>query len=211
MWGQGGTATDAGAQWAQPGPWQTVRLAGQPLPGKAEVLGGSASRRVDVKNAPGADGAGITDRGLEPSRFKVRVTLWTAEHLAAWERRLPRIQPRAGKGGLQRASIYHPALAHLGITEVCITQVSALQPGSTVGTYVSEIDCLQWLPPGKNVTKTITKSTPSIPDVETSGDNYQLPNGQSVSVAPEASSVSPPSELESGPNYSTPAGQETTA
>jgi len=199
MWDQGGSNADLGAQWAQPGPWQSVRIAGEQLPGKAEVIGGAAARKVDVKHATGADGAGVTDRGLEPARFKIRVSLWTGEHLARWERIVARVQPRAGKGGLQRVSVYHPALAQLGIHHICIVQVSVLQPGNVRGVYTTEIDCLQWMPPGKDVTKTVSTNSPSLTDLDASSSNYQLPNGKSVHVAPEASSVSPPSETEAAP------------
>jgi hypothetical protein len=211
LWEQAASVDDDGAEWAQPSPWNVVKLDGSPLPGRAEVVGGAAARKVDVKTPAGGDGAGITDRGLEPARFKIRVSLWTAKHLEAWEQLVPRLNPRAGKGGLRKTSIYHPALATIGVSEVCIASISALQPGSTAGVWQAEIDCLQWQPySGKDSTKKVTKGgAPALSTLvtQTGGTSGYTGSGSSF-FFPQAVDPQDPATVDFGPGYSLPDGVE---
>lgn len=211
LWEQGASADDAGAEWAKPSPWNIVKLDGVQLPGRAEVLGGAAARKIDVKTPAGGDGAGITDRGLEPARFKIRVSVWTEKQLASWEQLVPRLNPRAGKGGLRKTSIYHPALATIGVSEVCIASIGALQPSGTAGVYQAEIDCLQWQPySGKDATKKVTKGgAPALSTlVSQTGGAAGYTGSESSFYFPHAIDPQDPATVDFGPGYSLPDGVE---
>lgn len=63
--------------------WDTVYLAGAPLPGLATVSG-AHGRKLDVKSAPGRNGARIIDKGYEPAKIEITLRMWTPEHLDDW-------------------------------------------------------------------------------------------------------------------------------
>lgn len=213
LWEQGASADDGGAEWSKPSPWSTVKLDGVQIPGLAEITGGAAGRKIDVKSPAGGDGAGITDRGLEPARFRIRVSLWTARHLEAWEQLVPRLNPRAGKGGLRKVSIYHPALATIGVSEICIASIGALQPGGTAGVWQTEIECLQWQPySGKDATKKITKGAaggaPALSTLVSQGGAAGYTGSESSFSFPKATDPQNPATVDLGPGYSLPDGVE---
>lgn len=68
--------------------WDTVYLAGLALPGVASVTGGHG-RKLDVKSAPGRNGARIVDKGYEPAKVEIALRMWTKEQLLAWYRVAP--------------------------------------------------------------------------------------------------------------------------
>jgi hypothetical protein len=73
--------------------WDTVYLAGDAMPGVASVSA-SHGRKLDVKSAPGSNGARIVDKGYEPAKVEITLKLWTKEQLMAWYRIAPTLTYR---------------------------------------------------------------------------------------------------------------------
>lgn len=63
--------------------WDTVFLDGAALPGIARVSA-SHGRKLDVKSAPGMNGARIVDKGYEPAKVEITLKLWTDEQFQRW-------------------------------------------------------------------------------------------------------------------------------
>lgn len=93
--------------------WDTVYLAGSALPGVASVTGGHG-RKLDVKSAPGSNGARIVDKGYEPAKIEIALRMWTKEQLLAWYSLAPtltfRREPPASRSARSRNSAEAAAL-----------------------------------------------------------------------------------------------------
>jgi hypothetical protein len=126
--------------------WNGCGLGGYQLPGIVTVEDASTGRRLDTKKAPGADGAGIADKGLELAKFKITVTIWTQEHLTAWRDMQPTILPRERVSERKALEIVHPALVDLGITSVYVQKITALVPGSIPGARTATIHVVEYIP-----------------------------------------------------------------
>lgn len=83
--------------------WDTVYLAGSALPGIATVTG-SHGRKLDVKSAPGSNGARIVDKGYQPAKVEIALRMWTKEQLLAWYRVAPTLTYRREPPAASRAS-----------------------------------------------------------------------------------------------------------
>ena len=171
--------------------WDTAYLAGTQLPGLVKVET-SVTRKIDVKTAPGVDGATITFHGLDAARIALTITLWTPDHWAAWQALLPTVQPRAGKPPAKPVSFAHPATSSLGITAVYVEEVGAPKPGSVVGTKEIELKLVQWMKRRSVV------STPL--DL---GDTVATTQGQGGYGYSGGGAATPPSQ---SPSYTGPGG-----
>jgi hypothetical protein len=77
-------------------PWDTVSIAGIPLPGLCRVEPGTRrKKRLDKKAAKGRDGATITFQGYECSEIIVKCRIWTQEQLQALGQMMPVLIPPA--------------------------------------------------------------------------------------------------------------------
>ncbi len=143
-----GTLGDEGLPYWEDAPdvWDTVRIAGQDLPGNAKVSG-DVVRKLDKKNAKGVDGATITDDGADPTEIEIEIVLATREHWVAYQRVLPSIDPNLGKSKATAVDIVHPALALHQIRSVYVERVSIPVPGSDPQTRIVRIKAVGWLPP----------------------------------------------------------------
>jgi hypothetical protein len=205
IWAGAGDPGDKGAdEYLFPDQWDQVELGGELLPGIAEIVGGGTSQKLDVRSPKGSFSVTIVDNGTEPNRFSIRVTIWTQEQLDVWERMRVKLQPRPGKGGMQRVPIRHPECAAAGVTVVCVEGISFGKPGQARGSREYEIRCIQWTPEVKgNATKRMGKG-PSIPDILQTGQSRPPDGGYSPAAANFSSNTGvevyvPPSEAEAGP------------
>ena len=110
--------------------WDTVYLAGSALPGVASVTGGHG-RKLDVKSAPGRNGARIVDKGYEPAKVEIALRMWTKEQLLAWYRLAPtltfrREPPPASRSARSRSKVEEAALedARTVLTDSVVQGVS---------------------------------------------------------------------------------------
>lgn len=136
--------------------WDTVTLGNQDLPGIATV-DIKTKRKLDIKSAPGASGATITDQGYEPADVKISLRMWTREHLGMMEAMLKFISPKLSD--ITTAwDIMHPSTTLHGIVSVYIRGIDGPKRDRD-GTWTLDLDCVEWFPsPKKNQTKTATKS-----------------------------------------------------
>ncbi len=130
-------------------PWDTVFVAGQPLPGVARVGGKGVEHQVDVKKSPGRDGATFTDLGRDLSRFTITLVLQSQVDWDGFESMRSSLQPLSKTGRLQALSVAHPAINALGVTSLYFTRIGVPHPGSVIGTFEVELETIEFRPPKK--------------------------------------------------------------
>lgn len=77
-------------------PWDTLVLAGEVIPGKAEVQI-TRKRATDSRKAPGSEGGTTTDHGNELAEVSVTLTLWTEDQIRALEKVYHLLEPTPAK------------------------------------------------------------------------------------------------------------------
>lgn len=132
--------------------WDVVTLGGETLPGRC-VLRGQFARKIDVKQAPGRDGSTLTDLGYEPARIELTIWLWTEEHWEAFERLVPRIRPRPGKGMGEALDVSHPATSLYGIKSVYVERMGLPQDGAVKGVKEVSVGLIE-----------VRRTTPVVPN-----------------------------------------------
>jgi len=144
---------------AAPHLYDTCTLAGIKLPGIVRIAG-TLSRKLDKKNAKGADGATITDDGANAAEIELALIMWTEYHWEQYQEILPIINPVTHKGKLSPVDVVHPVLALHGINSVYVEEVSLPQDGSIPQTREVKIKITEWRPAPK-VPKKSTSTTPT--------------------------------------------------
>ena len=163
--------------------WDTAYLAGKQLPGVVAVKG-KTSRKIDIKNSPGSDGATITALGYEPAEIDITLRMWTPAQYIAWQAMLPDIQPKMGKPPASPLDLAHPGANSYGIKAVIIKNVSIPDIDDKQIATVT-ISCIQWLTAKKVGTQTAKTS--------------KGPDTPLVSNIPPPTLPGPPSGTNSGP------------
>ena len=161
--------------------WEKVSLGGFELPGLVDV-GGSKSRKVDIKEVKGSDGATITDNGYEPAKVTIDLRIRTPEELATWELVFRVIDPRRKGATSEPWSIAHPAVNMIGITSIFVQTIDV--PKLSNGVLSIKLQCVEWFPGPKKQRAGAGKSTGSI--------------ASQFAAAPKFTVV-PPSESPAGP------------
>ena len=138
--------------------WDSCQLGDMILPGHVTVTG-DVSRKLDVKSAPGSDGARITDKGYEPAKITIKCVMWLAGHKTQLQAALKYLHPRK-KGKTRDAyAISHAATELMGIKSVYIEKISLPVPGSIKGTKEITFTCVEWTQDSKtNVTSSPKKA-----------------------------------------------------
>lgn len=163
--------------------WNTAFLGGLQVPGGVEIKG-KTGRKIDVKPAPGTDGATVTDQGFDPAKPVLNVTLWTPLQYRTWLQLMAQYNPRPGKSAQKPTApitLDHDPSNDLGINVVMITGVSILEDGPVVGTKVGTIEMVQWVKPKKANTVTPDAALPS----ETDNNQYSGNSSASTPTAPD--------------------------
>jgi hypothetical protein len=121
--------------------WDQILIAGVQMPPKWRVEG-AISRKLEVKNAPGADGSYVRDQGYQPQQIRLTYTMWTAQHLAALDQLLsrPGVKPQK-QAKPQALDVVHPQLELLGIREIIVESISTLKE---TGSGIYEITFTAW-------------------------------------------------------------------
>lgn len=133
--------------------WDIFKVAGKALPGVASVEG-EKRYKIDKREAPGTDGATLTNLGLDTTEVTVRVRMWTADQFTRWcDNVVPLLQP--GKPGTKPKAlrVFHPALAAAGISSLYPMSVGLPVVRSEIAEVV--IKFVQFLPPNKSGVKTV--------------------------------------------------------
>jgi len=128
------------------------------MPGIWEITGGECARQVDHKKTKDKDGARIKDLGLLPPRFSARGRMCTPEDWDALQQIIPDINPRKKGGPKFPLSIFHPAVALLGVNTIYVERIRP--PELKDGILEIQIDMIEFAEPKKtNVSK--KPATPS--------------------------------------------------
>lgn len=172
----------------EPEIWDTITIAGKVLPGLC-VVDGQRGRKLDKKNAKGADGATISDDGADPTDVDIKLVLATRQQWIDYQRIVPLLDPATNKGKAKPVDVSHPALALHGINSIYIEKLSFPKPGSDRQTREVTIKATGWLPAPKSPEKSKSK-TPE------SSDNNQIDPSQYYQAGG------------SGPDYYTPEKQQ---
>lgn len=91
-----GTSPSGTPFWGEdPESWDSVVIKGQRLPGICAVKGKGFSQRLDRKKSAGKNGHSVTHLGVDCAKIEITITMWTEEHLRAWEKLIPLLKPRA--------------------------------------------------------------------------------------------------------------------
>jgi hypothetical protein len=96
-------------------PWDIVTIGGVRIPGIVELVP-KGERRVDEKKHSGSDGETLTIHGRNPSKFDIRVRIWTADQLAKFDTILSAVWAKHGRTGSAGASSSPAAGAATGET-----------------------------------------------------------------------------------------------
>jgi hypothetical protein len=122
-------ASEGTPDWeTNPDIWDILKLNGKVLPGPWNVTDGNGKRVIDVKKAPGLDGARIKDEGYEPGAITFEGQFlardWKAYEAIVADLR-PTLRKSKNKNGQLDGDIEaeHPKLRLLGITRVYLTEI----------------------------------------------------------------------------------------
>lgn len=165
--------------------WDVLVLAGVPMPGVAFVGGHGIQHHLDVKKAPGATGATITDLGRELGRIHVRLRMWTEAQLTEFKRVTPILQfrdPNTGK--LDPCDVIHPGLNAINIRSVLVHKIGIPTVGRhDHGLVEVELELIEFRPPkvGVNATHTPKASRPI--ENHLSG-NFMSSDGRTMTIRP---------------------------
>lgn len=125
--------------------WDNVVLGDIICPGSANSIENlSSGRKVDIKEAPGKDGASLVDQGKEPAKFTIVCTLATPQELREWSELVNRVRVKQGEAP-EAFSCAHPQLAMLNITSCYVLEVSGLDHQGA-GVWVGKLSCLEFIP-----------------------------------------------------------------
>lgn len=105
-------------------PWDDLFIDKKKMPGIWEVINGETVRDIDKKKAKATDAAKLTDLGNSPAKFSAIGRIYTRRDWVELQERIPKILPDHGKEK-RAVSIYHPAIALLGVLEVYITRATS--------------------------------------------------------------------------------------
>jgi hypothetical protein len=131
------------AHWDEPeAPWDRLQLGPHVMPGIWEITSGECARQVDHKKTKDKDGARIRDMGLLPPRMSARGRMSTVEDWEMLQQTMPDIHPRKAGGIKFPLSIFHPATALLGVTQVYVERIRP--PEIKDGILEISIDMIEW-------------------------------------------------------------------
>jgi hypothetical protein len=131
------------AHWDEPeAPWDRLQLGPHVMPGIWEITSGECARQVDHKKTKDKDGARIHDMGLLPPRLSARGRMVTVEDWEMLQQIMPDIHPKK-KGGIKfPLSIFHPAVAVLGVLQVYVERIRP--PEIKDGVLEISLDMIEW-------------------------------------------------------------------
>lgn len=144
--------------------WDTLKLGNDILPGPWDIEDGAAKRVMDIKKAPGLDGATIKDQGYENGALTCVGQFATPEQWLEMQGIAARL--RMTQKGKERkpVEISHPKASYLGITRVYITEV--VVPKLDNGIMTATIRVLEYIEKPKKTKKTKAQAAADATDNE---------------------------------------------
>lgn len=135
-------------------PWDKLLLGPHTMPGVWEITSGECARQVDHKKTKDKDGARIKDLGLLPPRFSARGRMVTQKDWDALQNLMPDINPRKKGGPKFPLTIFHPAIALLGVNTIYVERIRP--PELKDGVLEIQIDMIEFVSEPK-ATKIVKK------------------------------------------------------
>jgi hypothetical protein len=133
-----------------PQAWMVLLVENQPTPGWiTEMTGFGLKTGWDVQHGKGAKGATLTLTTQPTSKGSITWTIPNSIPLlfSQWAEFLPKFKYQPDKNTATNAvSVYHPALADVGITSVVVEEISIWKHNGR-GKYERKIDFIVWTPP----------------------------------------------------------------
>jgi hypothetical protein len=154
------------------GPWDSLYLAGERVPGIVVPPGGGLERSIDVKKSKGSKGAIVTYNGDDPANIEWDVLIWTPSQWSRFQDMMPLIQPRKPDEYPPPLEAGHPALALVGIKSIFFTRIGFPQIDNGVGTI--GLKAVEWFPQPKPVKKPSNATPKGAPPVKKPGDVNNL-------------------------------------
>lgn len=111
-----------------PASWDRIEINGFEFAETKVDVDGDFGNDFDVKKAPGADGATLTNKGVEPIKPTVKWLLYTEEHWATYQEMMKKIYPFPGKTPLPLLEVVHPQLQLLSKLKFRLVRVHTLKP-----------------------------------------------------------------------------------
>jgi hypothetical protein len=140
-----------------PDAWDRIEINGFEFAETEVDVDGDFGNDFDVKKAPGADGATLTNKGVEPIKPSVKWTLWKDEHWDIYQALIAKVYPYPGKTPLPLVEVIHPQLQLLKKVQFRLVRVHTLK---RVGPQMmqAQFDLLEYFP----VPKSIPKPAPAV-------------------------------------------------
>lgn len=132
--------------------WDTLTIDGEQVPGLCAVSG-SLKFDVEVKKAKGKDKATTTDNGISPTKFEVKIRIWTAEQWGEFCAIAARLLPRTPGGARTPVRVDHPGLRICGIGKAVVEEFDIPQPPEAGTIFETRIKFVEWSPAAAVVTK----------------------------------------------------------
>ncbi len=167
--------------------WDTITINGYAIVGKVTVTGQGPRKKLDVRSAPGSDGARLVDKGYEPAELDIRFAWWTEQHVDDYRWLVGQAHPRR-PGQRVALDVAYPSLAALGITRVVVKSLSPLEPEGTPGVMMCTLAVIEHAPPSAAPARAVAAR----PSLETAGNALPAPtNAVDVFASPRGTQGDP--------------------
>jgi hypothetical protein len=182
-----------------PEAWDTLILGKVTMPGVWEVEDGDVKRMLEIKKAPGRDGATVKDQGYENGTFRIMGQICGAEMFAQLQAALVTLKATTKGKVRPPVEIRHPQLLLLGITQVNIVKIDVLRRDNGIGTQT--ITVLEYIPKPKNAGTKKPSSSPSLASEFVDEDFNAITAGQRLKQQEAAAEAEAARDASRWPNF----------
>lgn len=136
-------------------------------PTAVTISGDGLSNKIDIKPAPGTDGATETYQGYEPGKIEVEWLIYDQASWDLYQAMIDVIKPRVGKTAPQPVDISHPLLEVQDLRKFSVLKIPPLHRDKP-GIYKAKLSVVEWfdkaVASGTGVPPKPKNGTPSIFD-----------------------------------------------
>ncbi len=126
----------------------TIKLGGKVSPGLAEVTGGHAPRKIDVRKGYGLTGASTVFTGIDIDGFQVRLSFVTQAEIDDYDTNFVPLLAAPPSGTNPKAlDFYHPLVSDppIGVRSVLVQDVSQLTRVGDDGLWIVDIKLMPFV------------------------------------------------------------------
>ena len=110
-----------------PAAWDRIEINGFEFDETKVDIDGDFGNDFDIKKAPGADGATLTNKGVEPIKPSAKWLLYTSDHWDTYQALIAAVYPYPGKTPLPLLEVIHPQLQLLKKAKFRLQRVHTLK------------------------------------------------------------------------------------